>query len=111
MIRVFRLSVVAILFFAVGCSSRCEEIRMKEAVLKETLYSMRQAIDQFTQDKNKAPQDLEDLVRAGYFRDIPKDPITNSSATWRLDQTQGGITDVHSRSNQVSSEGTRYSDW
>jgi len=107
----FRLSAVAILAFALGCSSRTEELRMREVVLRESLYTMRQAIDQFTQDKNKAPQNLQDLVHAGYFHAIPKDPITNSSATWRLDETKGGVTDVHSGSNQVSTEGTRYSDW
>ena len=92
----------------------------KEAVLKEDLYSMRTSIDQYTQDKNKAPQDLSDLVSAGYIGKIPKDPFTNSSESWQvvqedvmmaLDQTQPGITDVHSGSNQTSSEGTEYSTW
>jgi general secretion pathway protein G len=92
----------------------------KEAVLKEDLYSMRNAIDQYTQDKSKAPQDLSDLVSAGYLHGLPKDPFTNSSETWQvvqedvmmaLDQTQPGITDVHSGSNLTSSEGTTYSSW
>ena len=92
----------------------------REAVLKEDLYSLRQAIDQYTQDKNKAPQGLEDLVSAGYLKAIPKDPITNSTESWQLvqedvnetlDQTQTGITDVHSGSNDTSSDGTAYSTW
>ena len=95
-------------------------LRAKEAVLKEDLYSMRNSIDQYTQDKNKAPQDLSDLVSAGYLHALPKDPFTNSTETWQpvqedvmmaLDQTQPGITDVHSGSNQTSSEGTEYSTW
>lgn len=91
-----------------------------EAVLKQDLYSMRQAIDQYTQDKNKAPQELGDLVTAGYLHAIPKDPFTDSAETWQavqedvtqsLDQTQPGITDVKSGSNLMSSEGTAYSSW
>src|SRR5215469_15750773 len=92
----------------------------REAVLKEDLYSLRQAIDQYTQDKNKAPQGLEDLVSAGYLKAIPRDPITNSTESWQLvqedvtevlGQTETGITDVHSGSNETSSEGTAYSTW
>jgi general secretion pathway protein G len=92
----------------------------KEVVLKEDLVSMRSSIDQYTQDKNKAPQDLNDLVSAGYLHALPKDPFTNASDTWQvvqedsvmaLDQTQPGITDVHSGSTQTSSEGTAYNTW
>jgi general secretion pathway protein G len=91
-----------------------------EAVLKEDLYSMRNAIDQYTQDKSKAPQDLNDIVTAGYLRVIPKDPFTNSNTTWQtvqedvmqsVDQTAPGISDVHSGSNLTSTEGTAYSSW
>lgn len=91
-----------------------------EAVLKEDLYTLRNAIDQYTQDKNKAPQDLNDLVTAGYVRAIPKDPFTNSNTSWQtvqedvitaIDQTQPGITDVHSGSSETGSDGTAYSSW
>ncbi|HEY6271458.1 MAG TPA: prepilin-type N-terminal cleavage/methylation domain-containing protein [Terriglobales bacterium] len=91
-----------------------------EAVLKEDLYSMRQSIDEYTQDKNKAPQALQDLVDAGYLAAIPKDPFTNAADTWQpvqedvmtaLDQTQPGITDVHSGSSRVGSDGTPYNTW
>lgn len=94
--------------------------RAHEAVLKEDLYTMRNAIDQYTQDKSKAPQDLNDLVTAGYLRAIPSDPFTNSNTTWQtvqedvqiaIDQTQPGITDVKSGSNLTSTEGTAYSSW
>jgi general secretion pathway protein G len=95
-------------------------LHAKEAVLKEDLYSMRNAIDQYSQDKGKAPQDLNDLVSAGYLKLLPKDPFTNSNSSWQpvqedvltsVDQTQPGITDVHSGSNATSSEGTAYSTW
>ena len=67
-----------------------------------------------------APQHLTDLVSAGYLHIIPKDPFTNSASTWvevredvsqSIDQTQPGISDVHSGSAQVSREGTRYDSW
>jgi len=95
-------------------------LHANEAVLKQDLYSMRTAIDQYTQDKNKAPQNLDDLVASNYLRAIPKDPFTSSNTTWQviqedvmetLDQTQPGITDVHSGSDKISSEGTAYSTW
>lgn len=94
--------------------------RANEAVLKEDLFNMRQAIDQYSQDKTKAPQSLEDLVSAGYLHAIPKDPFTNSNTTWQavqedvltsIDQTQPGISDVKSGSNLTSTEGTAYSSW
>jgi general secretion pathway protein G len=95
-------------------------IHAREAVLKEDLYSMRSAIDQYSQDKAKAPQSLDDLVSAGYLRAIPRDPFTNSNSTWQtvqedvlesLDQTAPGITDLHSGSNLTGSDGTAYSSW
>ena len=95
-------------------------LHANEAVLKVDLYHMRTAIDQYTQDKNKAPQDLNDLVTAGYLHSLPKDPFTHSADTWQAvqediqtaaDQTAPGITDVKSGSNLMSSEGTAYSSW
>jgi len=95
-------------------------LRAKEAVLKEDLYSMRTAIDQYTQDKDKAPQSLDDLVSSGYLHGIPKDPITYASDTWQtvtddsiaqLGQTETGITNVHSGSTKVGSDGTAYNTW
>jgi general secretion pathway protein G len=94
--------------------------RANEAVLKEDLYTLRNAIDQYTQDKSKAPQDLNDLVTAGYLRAIPKDPFTNNNTSWQtvqedtmiaIDQTQPGITDVHSGSSLTATDGTAYSSW
>ena len=94
--------------------------RSKEAALKQDLFVMRQAIDQFTLDKQRAPSSLEELVSGEYLRSVPVDPITNQR-NWQLvyedyvlsaDQTGTGITDVHSTSDQVSPfEGTPYSSW
>jgi general secretion pathway protein G len=95
-------------------------LRTREAVLKEDLYTPRNAIDQYTQDKAKAPQDLNDIITAGYLRVLPQDPFTNSNTSWQtvqedvmqsVDQTAPGISDVHSGSNATSTEGTTYSSW
>lgn len=95
-------------------------VRAKEAVLRQDLKTMRDQIDNYTMDKEKAPQSLQDLVDAGYLRKIPKDPFTGSDETWQaensdtlisLDQTEPGISDVHSGSNLVGSDGTAYSSW
>ena len=95
-------------------------LHANEAVLKEDLYNMRQAIDQYTQDKGKAPQALDDIVSGGYLHAIPKDPFTHASDSWQtvqedvlesIDQTAPGISDVKSGSSLISSEGTAYSSW
>ena len=90
----------------------------RESVLKDDLHKMRELIDQYAADKGKLPQSLDDLVTAGYMRELPKDPITDNK-DWVIAtgddpySTQGGtgITDVHSASGDVSSEGTPYSEW
>lgn len=95
-------------------------IRARESVLREDLYTMRNAIDQYTLDKQRAPQTLADVAQAGYIKLIPKDPFTNSNDTWTtemedslrsLDQQQPGIVDVHSGSDRVGSDGTPYNTW
>jgi general secretion pathway protein G len=92
----------------------------KEGVLKEDLHVMRSAIDQYTMDKGKAPQSLDDLVQAGYLKDIPTDPMTHASDTWvtstddtleSIDQSEPGINDVHSGSQEAGSDGQLYSTW
>jgi general secretion pathway protein G len=94
--------------------------RTKESVLKSNLFTIRTVIDEYTYDKQKAPQSLEDLVNEGYLREVPYDPITGSNKTWRLemeeagqsvDQSQPGIFDVRSGSDKISLEGTPYSEW
>jgi general secretion pathway protein G len=92
----------------------------REAVLKEDLHVMRSAIDSFTADKQKAPQSLEELVTEGYLRSIPVDPMTRAADSWQtatsdalhsLDQTDPGIDDVHSSSQEQGSDGQPYSAW
>ena len=94
--------------------------KAKEAVLREDLHTMRTAIDSYTVDKEKAPESLDDLVQAGYLKSIPIDPMTSSSDTWitgqsdtmtDINQTQGGMDDVHSGSEGTASDGTTYNTW
>ncbi|MFN2445812.1 MAG: type II secretion system protein [Vicinamibacterales bacterium] len=95
-------------------------VRTREAVLKEDLFRMRDAIDQYHADKGKYPQSLEELVTDGYLREIPEDPITQSSSTWQAvpaepdpnnPAAEPGVYDVKSGSEQTSLEGTAYSEW
>jgi general secretion pathway protein G len=92
----------------------------REAVLREDLSTMRAAIDSYTMDKQKAPQSLDDLVQNGYLRAIPDDPMTHSKDSWvtdtsdamySIDQTEPGITDVHSGSEETGSDNQPYSSW
>jgi general secretion pathway protein G len=90
----------------------------REAVLRDDLHSMRKLLDQYAADKQKLPQSLEDLVSAGYMRQLPIDPMTNQP-DWTVltgedpNSTSGeqGVIDVHSASPDISSEGTPYSEW
>jgi general secretion pathway protein G len=95
-------------------------IRAKESVLQNNLHTLREVIDEYTYDKKKAPQSLDDLVSAGYLREIPMDPLTNSNQTWKVimedalqsvDQTDPGIFDVKSGSDKSGLDGTPYADW
>ena len=92
----------------------------REAVLKEDLQILRASIDSYTMDKQKAPQSLDDLLQDGYLKTIPEDPMTRSKDTWvtdtsdslhSLDQTDPGIDDVHSGSQELGSDGQAYSTW
>jgi general secretion pathway protein G len=95
-------------------------IRSKESVLKNNLFTMRTVIDEYTYDKQKAPQTLQDLVSDGYLRQVPIDPITGNAESWRLimedatntvNQTQPGIFDIRSGAEGTSLEGTPYSEF
>jgi general secretion pathway protein G len=93
----------------------------KEAVLKEDLHILRDAIDSYTMDKQKAPQSLDDLIQDGYLKSIPEDPMTHSKDTWvtktsdamySLDQTDPGIDDVNSGSDETPPDGGQpYNTW
>ncbi len=95
-------------------------LRAKESVLKNNLFTLRTVIDEYTFDKKKAPQSLDDLVTEGYLRQIPIDPITGSNQTWvvvmedaltSVDQTEPGIFDVRSGAQGVGLDGTPYAEW
>ena len=94
-------------------------LRTRESVLRNNLFTMRTVLDEYTYDKQKAPQALQDLVTEGYLRDIPVDPMTGAR-DWKIDmedalrsvnQTEPGIFDVHSASDKKSLDGTPYSEW
>ena len=109
------------ILLAIAVPSYISAIRSaREAALREDLHTMRDAIEQYTEDKEAAPQSLDDLVQAGYLKALPVDPMTHSSTTWvpdqsdtytNVDQSQTGIDDVHSGSELVGSNGTPYSEW
>lgn len=85
-------------------------LKAREAVLKQNLFAMRDAIDQFRADRGAYPATLAALASAGYLKRIPVDPFTRSDATWQEipDQDEGGIFDVHSGSDLVGTDGTPY---
>ena len=90
----------------------------REAVLRDNLFKMRSLLDQFAADKGRLPQSLDELQSEGYIREIPLDPFTGQK-DWNVTtgedpnsmDGQQGVTDVHSSSAEVSSEGTPYSQW
>jgi general secretion pathway protein G len=90
----------------------------REAVLKDDLRKMRSMIDQFAADKGRLPQSLEDLSSEGYMRDVPVDPFTGQR-DWAITtgedpnslEGESGMTDIHSSSAEISTEGTPYSEW
>ena len=95
-------------------------IRAKESVLKEDLFRMRDAIDQYYSDKGQYPASLQDLVSEKYLRTIPVDPFTHSADTWREipsepdpknPTAQPGVYDVKSGTDQKALDGTNYADW
>jgi general secretion pathway protein G len=94
-------------------------IRARETTLRNNLATINKCIDQYTLDKQKAPQSLDDLVSSGYLKKVPED-ITGSRDTWQcdqedslksIDQTQPGLVGCHSGSDQTSIDGTAYSSW
>jgi general secretion pathway protein G len=94
-------------------------VQARESVLRSNLSTLRNVISQYTLDKQKAPQSLDDIVSAGYLRQIPIDPMTRQP-NWQVDQEdvlmavdqqEPGITNVHSASNGTASDGTAYSTW
>jgi general secretion pathway protein G len=113
------ISIMLILMAIAIPSYQRSVVRAREGVLVQDLFTLRSLISQYTLDKQKAPQSLDDLVQANYLKVIPKDPMTGE-ANWEphqedvllsVDQQDPGIDDVHSASNATGSDGTAYSTW
>ena len=114
------ISIIMILIAIAIPSYNQSIIRAKEGVLKQNLFTLRSLISQYTLDKQKAPESLDDLVTANYMKQIPNDPMTGKP-DWTVDQEDetllspdeqtGGIDDVHSSSTQIGTDGTAYNTW
>lgn len=114
------ISIIMILIGIAAVQYQRSVQRAREATLKQDLYAMRQSIDNYTLDKQAAPQSLEDLAQTGYLRLVPKDPMTGA-ADWDLqfdsvvlspEQSGTGLVDIHSHSGATSPfEGTPYNQW
>ena len=121
MIELLIVMTLVVILASVGMVQyRNSVTRAEEAALKENLFRMRDAMDQFYADKNKWPADLAELVSEGYIREVPTDPFTNSKETWQTSTAEpdannpasaGGIDNVHSGSDAIGLDGTRYADW
>lgn len=98
--------------------------RAREAALKEDLFTLRSCLDQFHADRGRYPASIDELVSMGYLRSVPVDPVTRSRDTWvvayeettgeqdeRQEQASPGIIDIHSGSDQLALDSTRYADW
>ena len=113
------LSLVAVLASMAMSSYSTAVIRSREAVLKEDLFRMRDAIDQYFADRNEYPEGLESLVTAGYLRTIPNDPFTGSDASWQSIPAEydpsnpvlPGVFDVRSGAQGFAIDGSSYADW
>ena len=113
------ISIISILFaIAIPLYSR-SILAARERALRDNLALLRGDIFKYTLDKQRAPQSLDDLVTAGYLRQLPVDPMTHET-NWEvdqeevllvIDQQEPGITDVHSASNATAGDGTAYSTW
>jgi general secretion pathway protein G len=121
LIEVLVVITLIVVLASMGMASYQNSVqRSREAVLREDLFRMRDAIDQYYADKTKYPQSLADLVTDKYLREIPKDPITNSADTWttvpaEVDASnpaaEPGVYDVKSGSDRTSLDGSKYADW
>jgi general secretion pathway protein G len=94
--------------------------RAKESVLRNNIFTLRSVIDEYTVDKQKAPESLQELVSDGYLRQIPQDPMTGSDQTWHVimedtpiggSNSAPGIFDIRSGSDKVALDGSNYADW
>ena len=117
----WRYSVVGLAAILILISGTTDPpLRQREAILRKAFFDLREQIDNYSLVKEKSPQTLDDLVAAGFLKEIPADPFTGSNQTWvpvtediamSIDQRETGITDVHSGSKAVAADGTPYATW
>jgi general secretion pathway protein G len=114
------LSLIMILATMGMTQYRTSVIHAREAVLKEDLFRMRDAIDQYYADKNQYPSTLDALVTDGYMRQVPEDPFTKSKDSWTTDPApsdasnptgEPGVYNVHSGSDGTAIDGSKYAEW
>jgi general secretion pathway protein G len=92
-----------------GCSGRRQQLR-KEETLRQDLFVLRSEIGQFTVDHQRPPDSLSQLVTTGYLKQIPTDPVTGNKDSWKVERG-GDVLEVHSGSDGIASNGSRYSSW
>ena len=114
------LSLIVILATMGMSQYRTSVIHAREAVLREDLFRMRDAIDQYYADKNQYPSTLDALVTDGYMRQLPEDPFTKSKDSWTTEPApsdpgnptaEPGVYNVHSGSDATAIDGTKYAEW
>jgi general secretion pathway protein G len=114
------LALIVILASMGMAQYRSSVVHAKESVLKDDLFKMRDAIDQYYADKNQWPNALDALVSEGYLRKLPEDPFTKSATTWQTvpaepdpnnPSAEVGVYDVKSGSEATALDGTKYADW
>ena len=121
MIELLIVMTILVILAGIGLARYTTSVqRTSEAALKEDLFQMREALDQYYADKGKYPTSLESLVEDDYLRAIPVDPFTNSADTWQTVYSEPdagnpsaeiGISDVKSGSDRTAINQSRYSDW
>ena len=106
------VSIAAILVTLAEPSFRGAVLKAKEAVLKQDLVTLRDAIDQYRADRGQYPPSLEELRSVGYLKRMPIDPFTKSDASWQeLLAQEGGVFDVHSGTDILAQDGSPYNQW
>ena len=99
---------------------KTSQVYAREAVLKEDLFRLRDAIDQYYADKGQYPSTIDALVSDGYLRKVPEDPFTKSSSSWQTvpaepdpanPTAEPGVYDIKSGSDQTALDGTKYAEW
>ncbi|PYV47410.1 MAG: hypothetical protein DMG92_16380 [Acidobacteria bacterium] len=101
--------IFAVIVGTFGCSGN-REVRKQEQSLRQELFVLRSEIVQFTLDHQRPPDSLSQLVTAGYMKEIPTDPITVNKDKWKVERA-GNLFEVHSGSDGIASNGSRYSSW